>query len=125
MPSTAAARRRTRSENERRGQRGALVRFRVSARRPAGKINGMAVTEERTASPSRAELFDVFVGLLSEIDAERDGSPSNAFHDRLCEAVCRLTSMERAVLFLHDPADRRTGVAGGHGIEREGLRGLQ
>jgi signal transduction histidine kinase len=94
------------------------------ARRPAGKITGMAVTKERTASPTRAELFDVFVGLLSEIDAERDGSPSNAFHDRLCEAVCRLTSMERAVLFLHDPADRRTGVAGAHGIERERLRAL-
>jgi signal transduction histidine kinase len=101
-----------------------LVRFRVSALRPAGKINGMAATEERTASPSRAELFDVFVGLLSEIDAERDGSPSDAFHDRLCEAVCRLTSMERAVLFLHDPADRRTGVAGAHGIERERLSAL-
>jgi signal transduction histidine kinase len=89
-----------------------------------GKITEMAVTEERTASPARAELFDVFVGLLSEIDAKRDGSRSNAFHDRLCEAVCRLTSMERAVLFLHDPADRRTGVAGAHGVERERLSDL-
>jgi signal transduction histidine kinase len=96
----------------------------VLARPLAGNITGMAVTEERTASPTRAELFDVFVGLLSEIDAERDGSPSNAFHDRLCEAVCRLTSMERAVLFLHDPAGRRTGVAGAHGIERERLSAL-
>jgi len=84
----------------------------------------MAVTEERSASPARAELFDVFVELLSEIDAERDGAPANAFHDRLCEAVCRLTSMERAVLFLHDPADERTGVAGAHGIERERLSAL-
>src|SRR5947207_15001097 len=84
----------------------------------------MAVTEERTASPARAELFDVFVGLLSEIDAESDGSPSSAFHDRLCEAVCRLTSMRRAVLFLYDPADRRAGVAGAHGIEREPLGAL-
>src|SRR4051794_9412937 len=84
----------------------------------------MAVTEGRSASPARAELFDVFVELLSEIDAERDGAPANAFHDRLCEAVCRLTSMERAVLFLHDPADERTGVAGAHGIERERLSAL-
>src|SRR4051794_15946257 len=79
------------------------VAFDVFAQGPAGKDQPMAVTEETTASPARAGLFDVFVGLLSEIDAERDGSPSNAFHDRLCEAVCRLTSMERAVLFLHDP----------------------
>src|SRR4051812_50029278 len=81
----------------------------------------MAVTEERSASPARAELFDVFVELLSEIDAERDGAPANAFHDRLCEAVCRLTSMERAVLFLHDPADERTGVAGAPRVERRRL----
>jgi len=97
----------------------------VFAQGPAGKDQPMAVTEETTASPARAGLFDVFVGLLSEIDAERDGSPSNAFHDRLCEAVCRLTSMERAVLFLHDPADERTGVAGAHGIERRRLSALE
>ena len=100
------------------------MRLRVLGDARRGKITGMAVTEESTASPARAGLFDVFVGLLSEIDAERDGSPSNAFHDRLCEAVCRLTSMERAVMFLHDPADRRTDVAGAHGIERKRLSAL-
>jgi signal transduction histidine kinase len=85
----------------------------------------MAVTEDRTPSPGRAELFDVFVGMLSEVDADSDGPPSNAFHDRLCEAVCRLTAMERAVLFLYDPADRRAEVAGAHGIDRDRLSELE
>lgn len=84
----------------------------------------MAATEERTASGGRAELFDVFVGMLSEVDAHSEGPPRNGFHDRLCEAVCRLTTVERAVLFLYDPADQMVEVAGAHGIDRERLRDL-
>jgi signal transduction histidine kinase len=84
----------------------------------------MALTEGRRASPGRAELFDVFVGMLSEVDADSEGAPSNAFHDRLCEAVCRLTAMERAVLFLYDPTIRRAEVAGAHGIDRDRLSEL-
>jgi signal transduction histidine kinase len=84
----------------------------------------MPVTEEGTTSPGRAELFDVFVGMLSEVDADSEGRPSNAFHDRLCEAVCHLTAMQRAVLFLYDPADRRAEVAGAHGIDRDRLSEL-
>jgi len=81
----------------------------------------MAVTEERTASPARGDLFDVFVGMLSEVDADREGPPSNAFHDRLCEAVCKLTAMQRAVLFLYDPADQRVELVGAHGLDRARL----
>jgi signal transduction histidine kinase len=84
----------------------------------------MPVSQERTTSPGRAELFDVFVGMLSEVDADSEGPPSDAFHDRLCEAVCRLTAMQRAVLFLYDPADRRAEVAGAHGIDRDRLSEL-
>jgi signal transduction histidine kinase len=84
----------------------------------------MPVTEEGTTSPARTELFDVFVGMLSEVDADSEGRPANAFHDRLCEAVCHLTAMQRAVLFLYDPADRRAEVAGAHGIDRERLSEL-
>jgi hypothetical protein len=78
----------------------------------------MGAMEERTASPARGELFDVFVGMLSDVEADTEGQPSTAFHDRLCEAVCRLTARERAVLFLYDPADERVEVVGAHGIDR-------
>jgi signal transduction histidine kinase len=84
----------------------------------------MAVTDESTASPARGDLFDVFVGMLSEVDADREGPPSNAFHDRLCEAVCKLTAMQRAVLFLYDPADQRVELVGTHGLDRDRLGDL-
>jgi signal transduction histidine kinase len=80
----------------------------------------MAATDETTAFPARSELFDVFVRMLSDVDGDSDG-PRAAFHDRLCRAVCRLTAMERAVLFLYDPADERVAAAGTHGIDRDRL----
>ena len=89
-----------------------------------GNHGGMAVTDESTASPARGDLFDVFVGMLSEVDADREAPPSNAFHDRLCEAVCKLTAMQRAVLFLYDPADQRVELVGAHGLDRARLGDL-
>lgn len=67
----------------------------------------------------RVESLDVFVGLLSEVDAP---GATGAFYDRVCEAMCRLTTMERAVLFLYDEALHRVRAEGGHGVEREVLR---
>ncbi len=48
-----------------------------------------------------------------------EGSPPDAFFSSLCEAICRLTSMRRAVLFRYDSARRRVRAAGAHGIELE------
>jgi two-component sensor histidine kinase len=61
----------------------------------------------------RVEALDAFVELLSEVDGE---TPQGEFYNRLCEAVCRLTSMERAVLFLYDDALRRVRAVGAHGV---------
>src|SRR6185436_7087570 len=44
---------------------------------------------------------------------------STPFHDRICEAVCELTSLERAVLFLYDPERRLVLPAGSHGVTPE------
>ena len=52
-----------------------------------------------TAS-ARTDALDVFVALLSELDDQSSSGP--AFYDSLCGPVCRLTSMERAGLFLYD-----------------------
>ena len=57
------------------------------------------------------------VELLSGLDADGADAPQ-AFYDPLCEAVCRLTSMERVVLVLYDDARKLVVPAGSHGIER-------
>lgn len=64
----------------------------------------------------RTEQLDVMVELLSELDADGVDS-AQAFYDPLCEAVCRLTSMERVVLVLYEGARKLVVPAGSHGIE--------
>ncbi len=59
------------------------------------------------------EPLEVFVELLAEIDTET--SPSE-FYDRICEAICRLTTMRRAGIFMADAARRRVRAVGAHGI---------
>jgi signal transduction histidine kinase len=71
--------------------------------------------------PSGAESLDVFVALLSEIDAP---TPSRPYYDSMCEAVCRVSSVDRAVLFLYDDALRRVVAAGSHHLDPELLADL-
>lgn len=71
-----------------------------------------------TAASPRVEAVEVLVELLSGMDAE---TGARDFWDRLCEALCRLTSMERAALFLYDGSLRRVRVRGSHGVDREEL----
>jgi signal transduction histidine kinase len=61
-------------------------------------------------------MIDVMSGLLSEVG---EGSPPDAFFSRLCEAICRLTSMSRAVLFRYDSDRRRVRAVGAHGMDLE------
>jgi signal transduction histidine kinase len=73
-------------------------------------------------SPSQStEPLDAMVELLAGLDAagERDGL---AFYDRLCEAMCRLTSMQRAGLLLYQETRRLVVPAGSHGFEPELIR---
>jgi signal transduction histidine kinase len=57
--------------------------------------------------------LDLFVEVLSQSDA---GSRPDGFYDRLCEAVCQLASMRRAVIFRYDSADRRVRAVGAYGM---------
>lgn len=70
---------------------------------------------EETAVRSGVDALDVFVELLLEIDS---ATPSTEFYDRLCEAVCRLTTMRRAVIFLYETARRTVVAEGSHGVDR-------
>jgi signal transduction histidine kinase len=62
------------------------------------------------------EVLEVMSDLLSGIG---EGSPPDAFYSSLCEAICRLASMKRAVLVRYDSARRRVRAVGAHGIELE------
>jgi len=69
----------------------------------------------------RIAALEMFVDLLARV--EEDGS-SDAFYGRLCEAACALTSMERAVIFRYDEAQRRVRAAGTHNLPLEVFAGV-
>ena len=58
----------------------------------------------------------MFVALLSALD-EQAVIRGREFYNRLCEALCRLTSMERAGLFLYDDVRKLVAPVGSHGVE--------
>lgn len=69
--------------------------------------------------------LDVFVEVLSQSeerqspDEDLSGAAGDGFYDHLCEAVCRLARMRRALIFRYDPARRRVRAAGAHGVSLE------
>lgn len=72
----------------------------------------MAVSVDEHPVPVGA--LDAFVEVLTEADA---GASRDRFYGRLCEVICRLGAMQRAVLFRYDEAQRRVRVAGAHGLD--------
>jgi signal transduction histidine kinase len=69
------------------------------------------------AAPPSAptDALDIVAALLSEADGQ---APSPHFYDGICEALCRLTSMERAAVFLYHEARRVVVPVGCAGLER-------
>jgi signal transduction histidine kinase len=68
------------------------------------------------------EPLEVFVELLAEIDTDRS---STEFYDRICEAICRLTTMTRAAIFMADAARARVRAVGSHGTSFSQLAALR
>ncbi len=68
--------------------------------------------------PDLVRALDTIADLLAGLSGDRPSSP-DTFYDRLCEAVCRLTSMRRAVIFRWDEGRRQVRAAGAHGIDIE------
>jgi len=58
--------------------------------------------------------LDLLVEMLSGLD---EASTPDAFYSRLCEAICELTSLERAVIFRYDGSRRRVRAVGAYGLE--------
>src|SRR5205823_7230658 len=78
-----------------------------------------------SAAPSLfagVEPLEVFVELLADIDVE---TSSTGFYDRICEAICRLTTMQRAAIFMADAGRRRVRAVGAHGTSFEQLAALR
>ena len=80
----------------------------------------------RGATGERAGIdvgaLELFVELLSQADAVSTGDD---FYGRLCEAVCRLVGMRRAVIFRYDTSRRRVRAAGAHGLDLEQFAGAR
>lgn len=70
----------------------------------------------RKVGPARDQAIDVLVELLGERDAAIE---SPEFYERLCAALCSLTSVTRAALLLYDPGYRAVRAAGTHGVSGE------
>jgi hypothetical protein len=68
------------------------------------------------------EPLEVFVELLADLDND---TSSTDFYDRICEAICRLTTMRRAAIFMADSARRRVYVVGAYGTSFRQLMNLQ
>ena len=58
--------------------------------------------------------LEVLVDVLSHGE---EGAAGDEFYGRLCEALCRLTSMDRAVIFRYDEGQRRVRAAGAFGMD--------
>ncbi|HEX8977402.1 MAG TPA: GAF domain-containing protein [Solirubrobacteraceae bacterium] len=68
------------------------------------------------------EPLEVFVELLAEVDTD---ITSTEFYDRICEAICRLTTMQRAAIFLAEAGRRRVRAVGSHGTSFAQLSSLE
>jgi signal transduction histidine kinase len=68
------------------------------------------------------EPLEVFVELLADIDTD---TASTEFYDRICEAICRLTTMRRAAIFMADAARRRVRAVGAHGTSFSQLQEMR
>jgi signal transduction histidine kinase len=68
------------------------------------------------------EPLEVFVELLADIDTDVG---SSEFYDRICEAICRLTTMQRAAIFMADAAGGRVRAVGAHGTSFDQLAALR
>jgi len=67
------------------------------------------------------EPLEVFSELLAELDSDASGAE---FYDRICEAICRLTTMRRAAIFMAERRAHRVQAVGAHGISLAELTDL-
>jgi signal transduction histidine kinase len=82
----------------------------------------MSASERPAALFAGVEPLEVFVELLADLDT--DTAPSE-FYDRICEAICRLTTMRRAAIFMAEEGRGDVRAVGAHGTSFEQLAALR
>jgi signal transduction histidine kinase len=71
-----------------------------------------------TAEIAPVDAVDLIVGLLGQVDEDHfELAPRSEYYSRLCQAVCELVPMSRALMFLHDEARRTIRPMGSHGFD--------
>jgi signal transduction histidine kinase len=97
--------------------------------RDAGTVDvsrdaGTTEVSHDVLSEGRADLgigaLELFVEVLSQSDPS---AAVDGFYDHLCQAVCHLARMRRALIFRYDSADRRVRAVGAHGMDIEPFAG--
>jgi signal transduction histidine kinase len=68
---------------------------------------------------ARSEVGVDALELFVEVLSQSGDATGDMFYDRLCEAVCRLAHMRRALIFRYDSGRRRVRAAGAHGLSLE------
>src|SRR5690242_14011023 len=71
------------------------------------------------SAAARSEVGVDALELFVEVLSQSEDVTGDVFYNRLCEAVCRLAHMRRALIFRYDSALRRVRAAGAHGMSRE------
>jgi signal transduction histidine kinase len=82
----------------------------------------MSVADRSPSLFAGVEPLEVFVDLLAGIDVQ---TSATEFYDRICEAVCRLTTMRRAAIFMADADRRRIRAVGAYGTSSAQLQALR
>jgi signal transduction histidine kinase len=85
----------------------------------------MPVPQERSGAPAQrpalfagVEPLEVFVDLLAD-------TSTSEFYDRICEAICRLTTMRRAAIFMAESERGAVSAVGAYGIPLADLATLR
>ncbi len=76
----------------------------------------VACSIEAVGTEAQAGEIDVLVGLIAGVEDPESGG---RLTDRICEAVCRMTRLTRAAIFLHDPTLGVSRPVGSHGVDPE------
>ena len=82
----------------------------------------MSIADRSPSLFAGVEPLEVFVELLADIDVQ---TSSTEFYDRICEAICRLTTMRRAAIFLYDVGRQRVRAVGSYGTSFAQLSALR
>lgn len=67
------------------------------------------------SAPAHPDTVEVLANLIAELDTATE---AGEFYDHVCEALCRLTTLERAGIALYDSASHAVHFAGSHGVDK-------